>query len=84
MSTRAGSNGDDVPCQRVVELLNDYLEGALTPVERVEVDAHLATCPPCQAYLDQLRATVRVSGTICRGDVPEPLMAALLDAYRHR
>lgn len=37
--------------------LSAYLDGALSPVERSAVDAHLDTCADCRARLAELRAT---------------------------
>ena len=34
----------DVPCNELVELVTDYLDGALTAPRRAEVDAHVAIC----------------------------------------
>jgi anti-sigma factor RsiW len=54
----------DVACSELVELLTDYLEGALPPAEVAAVDAHLAQCPACRRYLDQLRATITALGSV--------------------
>jgi hypothetical protein len=40
------------------ERLSEYLDDELTPAERAECDAHIATCGPCQLTLDQLTAVV--------------------------
>ena len=44
----------------IAHLLQDYLDGALTPAERQRVEGHLSTCPACQAEHDAL-ASVRVA-----------------------
>jgi predicted anti-sigma-YlaC factor YlaD len=44
-----------VTCQKLVELLTDYLEGDLSPEDKAHLDQHLGFCPPCEAYLDQMR-----------------------------
>jgi anti-sigma factor RsiW len=75
---------EEMACQRVVELLDDHLDGALSVEERTAVEAHLAGCPNCSAYLLQLRAAVTVSGRLRAHDVPAPLLDALLDVYRGR
>ena len=51
-------------CQEIVEVVTDYLEGAIDPDLRASFEAHLADCPHCTAYLEQLRAMIRVAGTI--------------------
>ena len=48
----------DVACQELVELVTEYLEGALPPDEVAAVDQHLVDCDPCLRYLRQMRATL--------------------------
>lgn len=72
----------DVPCQDVVELVTEYLEDALPPEERLAVEYHLAFCEPCVTYLDQMRATIAASGSLAEDDVPDPVMTALMGAFR--
>lgn len=59
----------EIPCQQVVELISDYLEGALSTRDRRRLDHHLAGCPHCSAYLAQMRETLRLTGRL----VPEDL-----------
>lgn len=47
-------------CSRIVSIASDYLDGALEPQERAEVDAHLAGCDACPRYLAQLRTTIKI------------------------
>ena len=75
---------DDMTCQVAVELLNDYLEGALDPGDRARLEAHLAECPYCVTYLDQLRLTTRLCARVRATEVPGPVMDVLLQAYRER
>jgi hypothetical protein len=37
------------------EVLNGLVDGTLRPVERTDVERHLATCAECQAFVDDLR-----------------------------
>ena len=53
-------------CQELVELVTDYLEGALDDDERARFEEHLGECDRCRAYLDQMRMTVRVLSAINR------------------
>jgi len=41
--------------------LSAYIDGALNPVERARVDAHLATCPQCRADLNELRYVAQMT-----------------------
>jgi anti-sigma factor RsiW len=53
-----------IVCQQAVELVTDYLEGALGAADRSRFEAHLAACPHCREYLDQMRATIAALGRI--------------------
>ncbi len=53
----------DLTCQDLVDLVTDYLEDALPASERTRFEAHIADCPYCDAYLDQMRRTIRVVRT---------------------
>jgi anti-sigma factor RsiW len=72
----------DLACQEIVELVTDYLEGAMDPALRASFDAHLSGCRHCPHYLEQMRATIRVAGTITADDLPPDLRAGLLEAFR--
>jgi len=37
-------------CQELVELVTDYLEGALEPADRLRFDSHIAGCVGCTRY----------------------------------
>ena len=61
----------EIPCRVLVEMLTDYLEGALDPDAVERVDAHLGVCPPCVHVLDQFRETIRLTGALREDDVDE-------------
>ena len=73
---------EDLACQEIVELVTEYLEGTLAPEVVEAFEEHLTICEGCAAYLEQMRETVRVAGTLHREDVPAPVMSRLLDAFR--
>jgi anti-sigma factor RsiW len=74
----------DIACVELVEMLTDYLEGALPPDEAAAVEAHLETCPPCRIYLAQMRATIRAVGTVPVETLSDEACDALLAAFRDR
>src|SRR5919109_160277 len=43
-------------CRRTVERLTPYVDDALEPPERVEVEKHLNACPPCRTAAEDERA----------------------------
>jgi len=51
-------------CQEMVELITDYLEGALPRAQRRRFEAHLAGCEHCAQYLYQMRATIEATGQL--------------------
>jgi anti-sigma factor RsiW len=58
-------------CRQLVELVSDYLEERLGPRERDRFEEHLAACPDCREYVEQVRHTV---GAL--GDLPEDGLSA--------
>lgn len=49
---------DELSCQEVVELVTDYLENVLLPEMGKRLEAHLAECPGCEHYIEQVRLTI--------------------------
>jgi anti-sigma factor RsiW len=69
-------------CRDVVELMTDYLEGALSAFDRGRFEEHISGCDGCRAYLEQLRVTRRVLGRLADEPVPAQLERELLEAFR--
>jgi predicted anti-sigma-YlaC factor YlaD len=72
----------DFTCRELVELVTDYLEGALTPGDRRRFEQHLAICPGCRLYVDQMRTTIRAVGTLTEESIAPEGKEALLQAFR--
>jgi predicted anti-sigma-YlaC factor YlaD len=77
-----GMGVEELSCREVVEILGDYLEGAMAPSVRARLEEHLAECDGCAAYLEQLRVTIRLSGRLSEQAVSPEAMAPLLEAFR--
>jgi anti-sigma factor (TIGR02949 family) len=73
---------EDLDCKDVVEVVTDYLDGAMAPTERRRFERHLAACEGCDHYLEQMRAVIRVAGRPTVDAVPPETMAGLLRAFR--
>ena len=73
-----------ITCADATMLLTDYDEGALAPSDHARLEAHLAGCLACGAYLDQLRATVEAIGYLrtSGADIHPDAMARLVEGYR--
>lgn len=69
-------------CQELVELVTDYLEDALAPGDLSRFEQHLAGCGKCRQYLEQLRQTLRVMGTLTQRDLSPEVEKALFGAFR--
>jgi anti-sigma factor RsiW len=54
----------ELVCQEVVELVTDYLGGTLPAADHARFDQHLSTCPPCTAYLAQVRTTLDLAADV--------------------
>jgi anti-sigma factor RsiW len=72
----------DIVCQQAVELVTDYLEGALSRADRRRFEAHLADCPHCTEYLAQMRATIELTGGITADDLTAPMQDDFIELYR--
>jgi anti-sigma factor RsiW len=71
----------DVACRELVELITDYLEGALPPDEVAAVEAHLAACRGCASYLSQMRATIATLGHVPVETLSDEALDTLLEAF---
>ena len=72
----------DIVCQQAVEMITDYLEGALSRRDRRRLEAHLRACPNCSAYLEQIQLTIKMTGTMEAHDLSPEAQAELTDLYR--
>ena len=73
---------DDLACRELVELITDYLEGALPAGERARFEAHLAGCRGCRTYLAQMRQTVRTLRQLGDDGLPPQAKDDLLRLFR--
>jgi anti-sigma factor RsiW len=72
----------EMPCRELVELITDYLEDRLAPIDRARFEAHLAECDACRTYLEQFRQTIRVLGRLPEESLSPEARAILLEAFR--
>jgi anti-sigma factor RsiW len=66
----------------MVELITDYLEDALPRSQRRRFEAHLADCEHCTEYLEQMRATIRLTGYLRAEDMTPAMRDEFSDLYR--
>ena len=72
----------EMPCRELVEVITDYLEDRLSPVDRARFEAHLAECEACRTYLEQFRQAIRALGRLPEESLSPEVRNALIDAFR--
>ena len=73
---------DDLTCEELVELVTDYLEGALDRDTEARFVLHATACQGCETYLAQFRRTVEAIGTLSPESLDPHVRDDLLAAFR--
>jgi anti-sigma factor RsiW len=73
---------EQLSCMELIELVTDYLEGALPAPERSRFEAHLATCTGCTRYLAQMKDTISLTGMLTEDQIAPEVRRDLLAAFR--
>jgi anti-sigma factor RsiW len=76
------SGPGEITCRELVELVTDYLEGALPAAQRTRFEEHLVMCAPCGRYMEQMRQTRRAARTLTEETIDDEARDALLGAFR--
>ncbi|WP_042444254.1 anti-sigma factor family protein [Streptacidiphilus jiangxiensis] len=69
-------------CDEFVELVTDFLDGALPGADEARFVEHLAACDGCEAYLEQFRRTIDTLGVLPADSLSEQAKDQLLAAFR--
>ncbi len=69
-------------CKELVELVTDYLEGRLPDATREDLEAHLALCDACSAYIEQMRLTLFALGRIPEETIAPAARDELIAVFR--
>lgn len=72
----------ELTCRELLELLTDYLDGALAGPVAASVDRHLDECEHCRHYLEEFRASIEATAGLREEAVPAEVREALLAAFR--
>jgi predicted anti-sigma-YlaC factor YlaD len=72
----------EMSCRELVELVTDYLEGAMNPSERIRLEEHLQICRGCRAYLDQMQQTIQAVGHLPEDSVTPSAQDELLKVFK--
>jgi anti-sigma factor RsiW len=73
---------NEMDCQELVEAITAYLDGTLPDDDRRRFDNHLANCPYCTEYLEQMRTTIARLGTLDETTLSHGAREQLLAAFR--
>jgi predicted anti-sigma-YlaC factor YlaD len=71
-----------VTCQEFVELVTDYLEGALDDEIKARFEEHMQLCHGCEVYLRQMEETAARMGSVPAESLSPDAQSVLLDAFR--
>ena len=75
----------ELACRDVVEVVSDYLEHALSAENQAHVEQHFLVCPPCSAYLAQMKRSIELSAALRTSPGESSAVApGLLQAFRDR
>jgi anti-sigma factor RsiW len=80
--TQQANTYEDINCQELVELVTDYLEGGMGTELRSRFERHIESCSGCHAHLEQIHATIRVTGFLTPESLSSDAERTLLDAFR--
>ena len=69
-------------CEHLVQLVTDYLEGALSESERERFEEHIAECPMCEDHLDRMRGLIGQLGALRERDIDPALLAEMQLRFR--
>jgi predicted anti-sigma-YlaC factor YlaD len=72
----------DIVCQEFVEVVTNYLEGAMSRRDAARLEAHLGLCDGCTEYLAQMRRIARLAGRLTVADIPAAGRERLLDMFQ--
>jgi anti-sigma factor RsiW len=62
--------------------MTDYLDGALSDRDHTRLEVHLAGCPHCSEYLEQIRVTVAAAGRVEADHLAPETLDELVSLYR--
>ncbi len=73
---------EDLSCAELVQLVTDYVEGALSADDRRRFEEHIVICDGCGAHLDQMRTTITVVGRAGEQELSDEAVDELIAAFR--
>ncbi|MBI2115864.1 MAG: zf-HC2 domain-containing protein [candidate division NC10 bacterium] len=68
----------------ILDFLADYLDATLSPEVVAELEHHLASCPPCLAYLNTYKRTRELVGQTVPAEMPAEMKTILRKFLREQ
>jgi anti-sigma factor RsiW len=75
---------NEIACVSGVQLLMDYLEGVLPAEVVAKLEAHVAGCQRCQAFIESYRETPRLLRDATDASLPADVRQSLMTFLRSR
>jgi anti-sigma factor RsiW len=72
----------ELACREIVQLITDYLEGALPLAERTRFEQHLVFCIGCANYVRQMRDLLGTVGRIHEDALTPAAQRDLVQAFQ--
>ena len=71
-------------CKGVIREISNYIDGAIEPEEKQELERHLAHCEDCKMVVDQTKLTVDVFCGSEAVELPTDVKSRLHEALRRK
>jgi RNA polymerase sigma-70 factor (ECF subfamily) len=69
-------------CKEIFAQLSEYLDGELDPGMCDRLDGHLKGCPPCEVFLESLKRTVGLVGSLESTVLDDDTRRKVVETYR--
>jgi anti-sigma factor RsiW len=71
-------------CQKIANLMGEYVDNTLAAAERIALESHLQMCGPCVNFLNQYRFAPQAAREALLKEVPAALESKLLAFLKSR
>ncbi|MBI4859147.1 MAG: zf-HC2 domain-containing protein [Candidatus Riflebacteria bacterium] len=71
-------------CEKLLEAMNEYVDGTIDPGICESLQKHLDDCDPCQVVIDNIRQTITLFKAGVPYELPIQFKAKLRDELRRR
>jgi len=68
-------------CEELTQLVSSYLDGALSERQHRRFEEHVAICPDCQVWIEQMRITTDLLGRVPAMVIPDEITGDLTSAF---